>query len=106
MKTQWTPGPWKVVHTPTRKETFWAICTANEAPIQAVIALVDGKSKAHVEQPEMAESNTRLIALAPEMAEFCIWIAEHTNRLGSEVCQMAIADKARALLAKLEGGEG
>lgn len=70
-KTQHTPGPWKVLNTPTRKETFWAICTASEAPVQALICLVDGKSKAHQEKPEMAEANARLIAAAPALLEAC-----------------------------------
>ena len=65
--TTFTPGPWKVLLTPTRKASHHSICTDNTAPIQAVICAVDSESRAHLEQPELAAGNAALIAAAPDM---------------------------------------
>jgi hypothetical protein len=105
MKTQYTPGPWKVVHTPTRKETFWAICTTNEAPHQAVIALVDGKSKYHEEHPECAEANARLIASAPDLLAALEQLTQAVEVEGFAGVIPSAIDAARAAINKATGGD-
>ncbi len=108
-----TQGPWKVLHTPTRKETFWAVATTNDAPVQAVIALVDGVSFAHKECPDRAQANAELIALAPTLlaqrnallAACKAIVSKSYLRDGPhEDCQVhpALIDQARQAIASVE----
>lgn len=98
----WTLGPWKITHR------------VSLGLVQPVVENADGFRLATVNAvgaKETVDANTRLIALAPELAE----ALRHTlARLAAETkdvecCDlypstMAAMNEARALLAKLEGG--
>lgn len=96
-----TKGPWKVIHTQTRK-LQWNVGTDILAPVQAMI--VEGFNN----RDGNAEANARLIAAAPELLKVCKLIlkdcediewAETNNPDGFD----AMADSLRTVIAKAEG---
>lgn len=115
MNTKHTPTPWKVLSKLTAGKV--AIVTTNEAPIQAVICIMDDRSKAC--DVVDREANANRIVLCCNMHDELVdalhrltVVAERREAMLSDPVYVLDAKQdlqqaaceARAVLAKLEGG--
>jgi hypothetical protein len=103
MKTTHTPGPWKIVPRTSPKGTLMVESQ------HGLIACMES-SKTRPVTYEKAEANAKLIAAAPDLAEFAkcyLSVFENHNITNnSHPCYDwtgHLADKARAAIAKAAG---
>lgn len=84
MSEPWTPGPWRA----EQREWGWVVREDRDGPADYLVE-------------RASESDVRLIALAPEMAEAMEWFC-HRVQIG-EVRSVSTYARFRALLARARG---
>lgn len=113
MKTrQWTPGPWAMHPIYTKGTlTHWGINGVNDTGTQFTSGrIVDVPRNAPNHDGPTQEANALLMSLAPEMAkiieDIVLWdMAKGIGRKKPAPLFPFIVANARAVLAKLEGGQ-
>lgn len=107
-KTKWTPGPWEL--NPCEDDNgheCLAITSDNRPGYVAGIHCADGVVLS-LNGTDLA--NARLIAAAPELAEFVQRVGQrrpegYSSAAALQVWAASIQSEARAILARLNGGQ-